>query len=69
MKGPPPQVIRYSILTDPHMYYFLQTPKKVNELLRSGLFQIKDNLLVEKSTKLTFKLEDYVVENIEKGYF
>lgn len=29
---------KYSILTDPHMYYYLQSPQKVKELLKSNLF-------------------------------
>jgi hypothetical protein len=30
----------YSILADPHMYYFLQSPQKVSQLLATGLFTL-----------------------------
>ena len=38
----------YSILTDPHMYYYLQSPQKVKELLKTNLFVLQQDLLVEK---------------------
>jgi len=56
MKGPPSNKISYSILTDPHMVYYLRTPQRVNDLLKSDLFYLQNNHIIEKKTKLTFKL-------------
>lgn len=64
MKGSKAHSLQYSILTDPHMYYYLQSPPKVKELLKSCLFRLEGNHLVEKETKITFKLEEYVVEKV-----
>jgi hypothetical protein len=65
MKGTQENKLKYSIMTDPHMYYYLQSPHKVADLLKSGLYSIKGNTLIEKASKLTFKLEEYVVEKVK----
>lgn len=40
MKGNKDRPLQYSILTDPHMYYYLQSPLKVQELLNSQLYAL-----------------------------
>ena len=46
MKGPTENLLSYSIMTDKHMYYYLQSPQKVSQLLSTGLYSLKDNLLI-----------------------
>jgi hypothetical protein len=46
------------------MYYFLQSPQKVKDLLRTTLFRLEGNSLIEIATKLSFKLDDYVVDKV-----
>ena len=55
----------YSIVKDPHMYYFLQSPQKIKDLLRTGLYKLDQDRLVEKETRKTFKLDKFVLENVK----
>ena len=62
------KLVNYSIVDDPHMYYYLQSPHKVKDLLKTGLYQLEGNKLVDKSTKKTFKLDEFVLEKVKEGY-
>ena len=57
-------LLSYSMIDDPHMYYFLQSPQKVRDLLKTKLFLIQDGHLVDKKTKKKFKLDQFVLEKV-----
>jgi len=38
----------YNYLTDPHLFYHLESPVKISQLLQSGLYELDANNLVEK---------------------
>jgi len=57
----------YSILTDPHMYYFLQSPHKLKQLLVTQLYQLKGNTLVEINTKLTAAIDPFVADKVRES--
>ena len=61
MKKNQPVLPSYSIVSDPHMYYFLQSPQKIKDLLRTGLYKLDQDRLVEKETRKTFKLDKFVL--------
>jgi hypothetical protein len=66
MKGYRSDGLKYSILNDPHMYYYLQSPQKVKELLQTGLYRVDGRMLVEKASKVSFRMDEYVAEKVLK---
>ncbi len=56
MKNRQQEILNYSILSDPHMYYYLQSAQKVKELLKTNLYRLEAGRLVEKESKQSIKL-------------
>jgi hypothetical protein len=40
----------YKIINDPHMYYFIQSPKKIIQLLKTGLYRLSGCKLIDIET-------------------
>jgi hypothetical protein len=59
------QAFQYSIMTDSHMYYFLQSGPKVKELLATGLYKLEGETLLELATKQSIKLDPYVADKLK----
>ena len=37
----------YSYLKDPHLFYHLESPVKIQQLLQTGLFELDGNRIIE----------------------
>lgn len=54
----------YSYLTDPHLFYHLESPVKISQLLQSGLYELDANSLVEKESQNRLKISEYTLNKI-----
>ena len=65
MSKPTDKRLKYSIVEDPHMYYYLQSPQKIKDLVRSGLFKVQGSKLIDKENNKSFKIDEYVLEKVK----
>ncbi len=59
-------------MDDPHMYYYIQSPHKIEQLLKSYRFYLDNDRLVEVASNKSVPIDPYVLHRIhmpEQGKF
>jgi hypothetical protein len=56
----------YNFLRDPHLKYFLQSPYKILQLIKTRKYKIQDNLLVQIDTNDSVEIDEYVLKRLNK---
>ena len=56
--------ISYHFMDDPHMFYYIQSPNKVNQLLKSEKYYLENGRLVEVGTNKSVPLDDFVLNRV-----
>ena len=54
----------YSYLKDPHLFYHLESPVKIQQLLSTGLYELDGNRLIEVETLESLELSAFTLDKI-----
>jgi len=56
----------YNFIKDPHLAYFMQSPYKIAQLLKSRRYKLKGNTLIQIDTNDMFEIDPYVVKRLDR---
>ena len=54
----------YSYLKDPHLFYHLESPIKIQQLLNSGLYELDGNRIIEVNTLESLEISEYTLDQL-----
>ena len=56
--------MNYHFMDDPHMYYYIQSPNRITQLLKSYRYYIQNDRLYEVETNKSIAIDPYVLNRI-----